>query len=218
MYDSMVIENVMSNTSMASAGACPGSRRGRGSVVPEDLSPARDVPAFEQRGLYLEEFVAGSVFYHSPGRTVTEADNTMFTTMTMNTQSLHLDAHWSATQPFGKPLVNSLFTLSALVGLSVGQLTQGTISANLGFEAVSFPAPVFVGDTLYAETVIESVRDSASRPGQGIVTFLHWMRNQEGAIVALCTRSTLMWRSTHAPADGRPREVAADPAFSRGER
>lgn len=158
----------------------------------------------EQRGLYLDEFELGATYYHSPGRTVTEADNTLFTTMTMNTQSLHLDAHWSSAQPFGEPLVNSMFTLSTLVGLSVGQLTQGTIVANLGFEAVEFPAPVYIGDTLYAETTVTQKRDSKSRPGQGIITFIHTMRNQKGTVVARCTRKTLMWDSRHAPKSNRP--------------
>ncbi|GAA4830068.1 MaoC family dehydratase [Garicola koreensis] len=171
--------------------------------MPDD--PISSHPArIEQRGLYLDEMQLGATYYHAPGRTITEADNTLFTTMTMNTQSLHLDAHWSSAQPFGQPLVNSMMTLSTLVGLSVGQLTQGTIVANLGFEAVDFPAPVFIGDTLYAETLIEEKRDSKSRPGQGIVTFVHTMRNQEATVVARCTRKTLMWHSAHAPRGNRP--------------
>src|SRR3954471_10459721 len=99
----------------------------------------------EQRGLWFEEFDETAVYLHRPGRTVTEADNVLFTTLTMNTQALHLDAAWSAQQPFGQPLVNSMFTLSTLVGLSVAQLTQGTIVANLGFSDVRFPKPVFAG-------------------------------------------------------------------------
>lgn len=146
----------------------------------------------EQRGLYFEEFEEGAVYLHRPGRTVTEADNVLFTTLTMNTQSLHLDAAWSSHTEFGEPLVNSMFTLSTLVGLSVSQLTMGTIVANLGFSEVSFPAPVRVGDTLYAETRIEGKRLSSSRPGQGIVEFKHTMRNQVGKVVAVATRSTLM--------------------------
>ena len=108
-----------------------------------------------QRGLWFEEFEIGTTYLHRPGRTVTEADNVLFTTLTMNTQSLHLDAAWAAEQPGfrGERLVNSMFTLSTLVGLSVAQLTLGTIVANLGFSEVSFPKPVFHGDTLYAETV-----------------------------------------------------------------
>lgn len=168
----------------------------------------------EQRGLYLNEFELGATYYHSPGRTVTEAENTVFTAMTMNTQSLHLDAHWSSTQPFGQPLINSMMTLSMLVGLSVGQLTQGTIVANLGFETVEFPAPVYAGDTLYAETLVKDKRDSRSRPGQGIITLLHTMRNQEGVVVARCTRKTLMWHSSHAPQSNRPIETEAPQAGS----
>ncbi len=146
----------------------------------------------EQRGLYFEEFEEGTVYLHRPGRTVTEADNVLFTTLTMNTQALHLDAAWSAGTEFGERLVNSMFTLSTLVGLSVSQLTMGTIVANLGFGEVSFPAPVRVGDTLYAETLIVSKRRSSSRPTQGIVQLEHTMRNQDGTVVAVATRSTLM--------------------------
>ncbi len=146
----------------------------------------------EQRGLYFEEFEEGAIYMHRPGRTVTEADNVFFTTLTMNTQSLHLDAAWSEETEFGERLVNSMFTLSTMVGLSVGQLTMGTIVANLGFSEVSFPAPVRAGDTLYAETRIVSKRLSSSRPTQGIVGFEHTMRNQNGVIVAKATRQTLM--------------------------
>lgn len=145
-----------------------------------------------QRGLYFDELVEGTTYVHSPGRTVTEADNVLFTTLTMNTQSLHLDAAWSERTEFGERLVNSMYTLSTLVGLSVAQLTQGTIVANLGFGEVEFPAPVRHGDTLYAETLVVGKRLSSSRPGQGIVEFAHTMRNQDGTIVARATRRTLM--------------------------
>ncbi|MDJ1115466.1 MaoC family dehydratase [Microbacterium dauci] len=145
-----------------------------------------------QRGLYFDELEEGAVYVHSPGRTVTEADNVLFTTLTMNTQALHLDAAWSADTEFGERLVNSMFTLSTLVGLSVAQLTQGTIVANLGFGEVTFPAPVRHGDTLSAETLVASKRPSSSRPGQGIVEFAHTMRNQDGVVVATARRSTLM--------------------------
>ncbi|OZC75062.1 dehydratase [Rhodococcus sp. 06-418-5] len=134
----------------------------------------------------------GTVYEHRPGRTITEADNTLFTTQTMNTQALHLDAAYSETTAFGQRLVNSMFTVSTLVGLSVTQLTQGTIVANLGFSEVSFPKPLFHGDTLYAETVISDKRDSKSRPGEGIVTFTHTGRNQHGDIVAVAVRKTLV--------------------------
>ena len=107
-----------------------------------------------QRGLWLDEMEVGATYKHAPGRTITEADNTLFTAVSMNTQALHLDAAWSATEPFGERLVNSMFTLATLIGLSVSQLTQGTTVGNLGFSEVSFPAPMFHGDTLYAETTI----------------------------------------------------------------
>jgi acyl dehydratase len=134
---------------------------------------------------------------------VTEADNVLFTTLTMNTQALHLDAAWSATQPFGQRLMNSMFTLSTIVGASVAQLTQGTIVANLGFTDVSFPHPLYHGDTLYSETVVTAKRLSSSRPGQGIVTMEHTGRNQDGVVVAKATRSVLIWcRDAHTEAVG----------------
>lgn len=149
-------------------------------------------PVVEQRGLFFEEFAVGTIYRHRPGRTLTEADNVLFSTLTMNGQSLHLDAAWSARQPFGERLVNSMLTLSTLVGLSVAQLTEGTIVANLGFTQVSFPHPMHHGDTLYAETLVESKRLSSSRPGEGIVTLLHTGRNQDGVVVVTAVRSTLV--------------------------
>lgn len=155
-------------------------------------------PVIQQRGLYVEEIQVGALYRHAPGRTLTEADNVSFTTMTMNTQSLHLDAHWAASQPFGKPLVNSMMTLSILVGASVAQLTQGTIVANLGFEEVRFPHPLYHGDTLYSASEILGTRASASRPGQGIVRLRHLGENQDGVLVAECIRSVLLWESESA--------------------
>ncbi|MCZ4076372.1 MaoC family dehydratase [Rhodococcus sp. H36-A4] len=145
-----------------------------------------------QRGLWFEEMELGTVYEHRPGRTVTEADNTFFTAQTMNTQALHLDAAFSEGTTFGVRLVNSMFTLSTVVGLSVAQLTQGTIVANLGFSEVRFPKPMFHGDTLYAETLIVDKRESKSRPGEGIVTFAHTGRNQHGDVVATAVRKTLV--------------------------
>ncbi len=146
-----------------------------------------------QRGLWFEEFEIGTRYLHRPGRTITEADNVLFTTLTMNAQALHLDAAFSdALPPFHQRLVNSMFTLSTLVGLSVAQLTQGTIVANLGFSEVSFPKPVFHGDTLYAETVCTGKRESKSRPGEGIVTLEHTGRNQHGDVVSRAVRTTLV--------------------------
>jgi acyl dehydratase len=150
-------------------------------------------PRIVQRGLWFEQFEIGTVYEHRPGRTVTETDNVLFTTLTMNTQALHLDAAASEQQaPFHTRLVNSMFTLSTLVGLSVAQLTQGTIVANLGFSEVSFPKPVFHGDTLYAETLVTDKRLSKSRPGEGVVSLRHVARNQDGEIVAVAVRQTLV--------------------------
>ena len=147
-----------------------------------------------QRGLWFEEFEVGTIYEHRPGRTLTEADNVLFTTLTMNTQALHLDAAWSATQPGfgGQRLINSMMTLSMIVGLSVSQLTQGTLVANLGFSEIAFPAPVFAGDTLYAETECTGKRLSKSRPGEGVVELIHRGRNQDGVVVARAVRSTLV--------------------------
>lgn len=152
-----------------------------------------------QRGLYYEEFEVGTRYLHRPGRTISEADNILFTTMTMNSQSLHLDAAWSATQPFGQRLVNSMLTMSIMVGSSVAQLTEGTIVGNLGFEHAVFPHPVFHGDTLYSETLVTGKRLSKSRPGQGIVTLEHTAKNQDGVTVATASRSTLVWCEADAP-------------------
>ena len=158
----------------------------------------------EQRGLYFEEFEPDTRYLHRPGRTVTEADNVFFTALTMNTQALHLDAAWSARQPFGERLVNSMFTLATIVGASVAQLTQGTIVANLGFSEVAFPHPLHHGDTLYSETVVLAKRLSASRPGQGIVTLEHTGRNQDGVVVATATRQVMVWCKDASPVPSDP--------------
>lgn len=161
-----------------------------------------------QRGLYVEEFEVGARYLHRPGRTATEADNVLFTTLTMNTQALHLDAAFAATQPFGARLMNSMWTLSTMVGASVAQLTQGTLVAQLALTDVSFPHPLFAGDTLYTETEVGEVRRSASRPGQGIVTMTHTARNQDGEVVARATRVALMWCQPEVPAGAAPAEAA----------
>ncbi|MGF0115582.1 MaoC family dehydratase [Promicromonospora sp. Marseille-Q5078] len=146
-----------------------------------------------QRGLYYDELEPDVRYVHRPGRTMTEADDVLFTSVTMNPQGLHLDAAWAETQPFGKPLVNSMLTLATLVGLSVAHLTRGTIVANLGFTEVAFPHPMFHGDTLYGETTVADRRPSRSRPGTGVVTLEHVGRNQDGEVVARALRTTLMW-------------------------
>ena len=145
-----------------------------------------------QRGLYLEEFVVGATYRHTPGRTATEADNVLFSSLTMNTQALHLDAAYAATQPFGQRLMNSMWTLATMVGASVTQLTQGTLVAQLGLSDISFPHPLFAGDTLYTSTEILAARPSASRPGQGVLTMRHTGRNQDDVVVAVATRVALM--------------------------
>ncbi|MFB7876369.1 MULTISPECIES: MaoC family dehydratase [unclassified Nocardia] len=152
-----------------------------------------------QRGLWFEEFEIGTIYEHRPGRTITEADNVLFTTLTMNTQALHLDAAFADAQPpFNQRLVNSMFTLSTLVGLSVAQLTQGTLVANLGFSEMSLPAPLFHGDTMYAETLVTDKRESKSRPGEGIVSLTHTARNQHGVVVAVAVRQTLVRKAPTA--------------------
>jgi acyl dehydratase len=146
-----------------------------------------------QRGLYYDELEPDVRYVHRPGRTMTEADDVLFTSVTMNPQGLHLDAAWAATQPFGRPLVNSMLTLATLVGLSVAHLTRGTLVANLGFTEVAFPHPMFHGDTLYGETTVADRRLSRSRPGTGVVTAEHVGRNQDGDVVARAVRTMLMW-------------------------
>ncbi|MCR2785768.1 MULTISPECIES: MaoC family dehydratase [unclassified Microbacterium] len=150
-----------------------------------------------QRGLWFEEFEVGSRYLHRPGRTITQADNALFSALTMNAQALHVDEAYARTQPFGRPLVNSMWTLATMIGSSVGQLTQGTLVAQLGLTDITFPAPLFPGDTLYTDTEIIHTRLSASRPGEGIVTMRHTGRNQDGEVVAIATRTALMWCRTH---------------------
>lgn len=146
-----------------------------------------------QRGLWFEEFEVDARYLHRPGRTATEADNVLFTTLTMNTQALHLDAAFAeAQEPFGARLINSMWTLSTMVGASVAQLTQGTLVAQLGLGDVAFPHPLFAGDTLYTESTVIEKRLSASRPGQGVVRIAHVGRNQDGTVVATATRSVLV--------------------------
>jgi acyl dehydratase len=143
-------------------------------------------------GLYFEEFSVGQSFQHPIRRTVTEADNVFFTAMTHNPAQLHLDEEYGKTTEFGARIVNSLFTLGLMVGISVGETTLGTTVANLGMDEVRFPKPVFHGDTLHVETEVLELRASKSRPGQGIVVFAHKAINQKGEIVAQCKRSALM--------------------------
>jgi acyl dehydratase len=145
-------------------------------------------------GRWFEDLTPGLVIDHAITRTITEADNTLFSVMTMNPQPLHLDHSFAESTEFGKPLVNSLFTLSLLIGLSVYETTHGTTVANLGFEETEFPAPVFHGDSIRAQTEVVSARESSSRPTQGVVVFEHRAYNQRDELVARCRRAALLRR------------------------
>ncbi len=143
-------------------------------------------------GLYFDEFEVGQRFEHAFSRTVTEQDNIQFSLMTLNPQPIHIDAHFSASTEFGRPVFNSIYTLGIMIGMSVYDTTLGTTVGNLGMTDVEFPKPVFAGDTLRARTEIVSLRPSKSRPGQGIVEFAHEAMNQDGVVVARCRRKALM--------------------------
>jgi acyl dehydratase len=143
-------------------------------------------------GLYFDELTVGQVFQHPIRRTVTETDNVWFSAITHNPALLHLDEEYCRTQTeYGQRLVNSAFTLALMVGISVGDTTLGTAVANLGWDEVRFPKPLFHGDTVRVETEVVELRESKSRPNQGIVTFLHRAFNQKGELVAHCRRSGL---------------------------
>jgi acyl dehydratase len=145
-------------------------------------------------GLWFEELAVGQVFDHAIRRTVTETDNLLFSTLTHNPARLHLDAEYMKGTEFGQVLVNSTFVLGLMVGVSVGDTTLGTAVANLGWDEVRFPKPVFIGDTLRIETEVLELRASRSRPDQGIVTFAHRAYNQDGELVAHCRRTGLQRR------------------------
>ncbi len=146
-------------------------------------------------GLYFEDFTVGQKFVHAIRRTVTETDNVLITALTHNPAALHLDAEYCRTETeFGQRLVNSVFTLGLMVGISVHDTTLGTTVGNLGWDEVRFPRPVFHGDTLHCESEVHDVRASKSRPENGIVTFIHRAYNQHNALVASCKRSALMLR------------------------
>ncbi|NYT61692.1 MaoC family dehydratase [Alcaligenaceae bacterium] len=149
-------------------------------------------------GLYYEQFEVGHVFKHALTRTVTEMDNTLFSALTMNTQPLHLDAEFASKTEFGQRLVNSLFTLGLVIGITVTDTTLGTTIANLGMSDVNFPYPVFHGDTVGVETTVISMRTSKSRSNAGIVEFEHRGINQRGEIVCVCRRSAFMKRMSDA--------------------
>jgi len=145
-------------------------------------------------GRFYEGFSVGDLIRHDTRRTVTETDNVLFSTLTMNPAAIHLDYDYAATTEFGKPLINSVFTLGLIVGLSVGDTTLGTTVGNLGWEDVKFPKPVFIGDTIRVETEVAAMRLSKSRPTQGIVTFVHRGFNQRDEMVCEMRRLALMLR------------------------
>ena len=145
-------------------------------------------------GLFYEQFEVGMVFNHSWSRTITEADNVLFSALTMNPQPLHLDREFAARTEFGQPLVNSLFTLGLMIGMSVNDTTLGTTIANLGLTEARFPKPVFHGDTITVRTTVESMRESQSRSDAGLVELRHAAYNQRGEEVATCRRTALMRR------------------------
>lgn len=146
-------------------------------------------------GRYFDQWKVGDRILHEIHRTVTETDNLLFSTMTHNPQPLHLDAQFAAKSPFGRILVNGTFTFSLMVGLTVYDTTLGTLMANLGYDKVRMPHPVFIGDTLRAETEVTEVRESKTRPNAGIATFQHKMLNQRDEVVCECLRSALLLKA-----------------------
>ena len=145
-------------------------------------------------GLYFEDLPVGKVIKHQLGRTITEADNTFFSMLTMNHQPLHIDEHFASKSEFGKRIVNGIFTLGVVVGITVNDITTGTIVANLGYENIKHPHPMFHGDTIYVETEVIAARESQSRPNTGVVTMKHTGRNQDGVLVIEVTRSALFFK------------------------
>jgi len=146
-------------------------------------------------GRYFDEWQVGDRIEHALRRTVTEADNVLISTLTHNPQPLHLDHELAAKSEFGKPLVNSVYTFGLMIGVSVGDTTMGTLVANLGYDKLVFPNPVFAGDTLRSETECIALRESKSRPNAGIVTWAHRSFNQRGELVCECTRTALLKKS-----------------------
>jgi acyl dehydratase len=159
-------------------------------------------------GRFFEDFEVGDVYEHPLGRTVLPVDNSWFTLLTQNTADLHFDAHYASQTEWGRPLVDSTFTLALVTGQSVTDVSQN-VMANLGWDEVRLPAPVFEGDTIYSESEVLSVRESASRPNVGIVTVATKGYNQDGVIVITFKRTLLVYRRSHAPARNRPRPADA---------
>ena len=150
-------------------------------------------------GLYFDEFFVGQVFEHQVRRTVTEMDNVLFSALTHNPAALHIDEEYCKTETeFGQRIVNSAFTLGLMVGITVGDTTLGTTIANLGWNDVRFPKPLFHGDTVHVRTTVKELRESRSRPDTGITTFLHEAFNQRNELVATCLRAGLMKKKPKA--------------------
>jgi acyl dehydratase len=145
-------------------------------------------------GRYFEDWHVGDRINHAVTRTVTETDNVLITTLTHNPQPMHLDAEVAAKSEFGRPLVNSVFTFGLMIGVSVADTTLGTLVANLGYDALKFPHPVFAGDTLRSESECVALRESKSRPNAGIVTWAHKSFNQRSELVCECTRTALIMK------------------------
>jgi acyl dehydratase len=154
----------------------------------------------ESYGRYLEDFRVGDVYEHRPGRTISEADNTWFTLLTMNQHPLHFDAEYAAKSEFGKLVVNSTFTLALVAGMSVSDVSQKTV-ANLGWDKIRLSAPVFVGDTVYAESEVLAVRDSKSRPTQGVVSVRTTGKKADGTVFMTYERTMLIPKRGHAVDD-----------------
>ncbi|GAB4548006.1 MAG: MaoC family dehydratase [Anaerolineales bacterium] len=142
-------------------------------------------------GKYFDELEVGATFKHSLGRTVTEMDNVLFSTLTMNPQPLHLNEDFASHTQFGRRIVNGIFTLGLVVGLTVAELTEGTIIANLGYDKILHPNPVFHGDTIYAESEVLEKRESKSRPEAGVIRLKHWGKKPDGTIAVEFERTVL---------------------------
>ena len=166
-------------------------------VKPREVGPGRYRESF---GRYLEDFTVGDVYEHRPGRSITETDNTWFTLVTMNQNPLHFDKEYAAKSEFGKPLVNSCLTLSIVAGMSVSDLSQKAI-ANLGWDKIRLTAPVFVGDTIYAESEVLAVRESKSRPTRGIVTVRTTGKKADGTVFMTYERTMMIPKRGHGVDD-----------------
>ena len=147
-------------------------------------------------GQYFEDLIVGKRIHHKNGRTITEMDNVLFSALTMNTQPLHLNEDFASKTQFGQRIVNGLFTLALVVGLSVSELTEGTIVANLGFDHINHPNPVFHGDTVYVESEVLEKRESKSRPDCGVVRLKQWGKKPDGTVVIELERSVLFLKHT----------------------